>query len=103
MHVWVGTKNKAKVKAVQSVFPSAELFSVNTPSGVSQQPFSDEETKRGAIYRATQSLPVHTDTYSIGIGLVGGVVEIERALFICIWGALASSTEALFVSREALF
>lgn len=101
MHIWVGTENKAKVKAIESVFPKAELFPVNTPSGVSEQPFSDEETKRGAIYRATQSIPTHSDTYSIGIGLEGGVMESEGVLFICNWGALATSTEDLFVASGA--
>lgn len=101
MHIWVGTKNKAKVKAVEMVFPSAEIFSVHTPSGVSEQPFSDEETKKGAIYRATQSLQTNRDTYSIGIGLEGGVMESEGTLFICNWGALATSTEDLFVASGA--
>lgn len=101
MDVWVGTKNKAKVAAVHSVFKEAKLFETEVSSGVSDQPFSDEETRHGAIYRATQSLPQHTEQYSISIGLEGGVMKIDDALFICNWGALATSTNDLYVASGA--
>lgn len=101
MDVWVGTKNKAKVASVQSVFTEARLLELEVSSGVSNQPFSDEETRLGAIHRATQSLPRNTDEYCISIGLEGGVMEIDNALYICNWGALATSTNELYVASGA--
>lgn len=101
MNVWVGTTNKAKVQAVQSVMTEAKILTTEVSSGVSEQPFSDEETMRGAIYRATQSLPLTSEAYCIGIGLEGGVMEVENNLFICNWGALATSTNELYVASGA--
>lgn len=50
----VGTKNKAKLKAVETVVNRTliEISSItgyDVDSGVSAQPFSDEETRLGAI------------------------------------------------------
>ncbi|WP_409251684.1 DUF84 family protein [Bacillus sp. SCS-153A] len=92
MIIGIGTTNKAKIKAVQGGF--AELLkeeihfeNFKTESGVSEQPFSDEETIQGAVNRATAVLEMSNG--DIGIGLEGGVVETEYGLFLCNWGALA--------------
>ncbi len=46
MKIIIGSKNPAKVKAVQDVFQKygAEYMTLDIPSGVNNQPFSDEET-----------------------------------------------------------
>lgn len=89
MKIVIGSKNPAKISAVQSVFQNdqIEFISVNVPSGVSDQPFSDEETIKGAINRAYSALEAGGG--NIGIGLEGGVHETEYGLFLCNWGALA--------------
>lgn len=93
MIIAVGTKNKAKLSAVEqalkqlAAYSSIKVEGISVPSHVSEQPFDDEETLLGAVNRAVaaqQSLQA-----SIGIGLEGGVVETSQGLFICNWGALS--------------
>ncbi|WP_456273706.1 DUF84 family protein [Bacillus sp. AK031] len=91
MIIGIGTTNKAKIAAVRNGF--AELVNeklifeaYKTESGVSDQPFSDEETIKGAINRASSVLKMANA--NIGIGLEGGVVQTEFGMFLCNWGAL---------------
>jgi len=87
MKVVVGSMNKAKVQAVQAVVPNNWIVSsMNASSGVSDQPFSDEETIQGAINRAENAL--HQTDAQLAIGLEGGVVETPFGLFLCNWAAL---------------
>jgi inosine/xanthosine triphosphatase len=89
MKIIIGSKNPAKIKAVKNVFPEEfEMVSMDIPSGVHDQPFSDEETIKGAVNRATKALIEGQG--DIGIGLEGGVQETSEGLLICNWGALAS-------------
>ncbi|MGM0843885.1 MAG: DUF84 family protein [Bacillota bacterium] len=105
MIIAIGTKNKAKVEAVQNGF--AELLcneeldfeSFKTKSGVSEQPFSDKETIQGAVNRASEVLEMSEG--SIGIGLEGGVVETQYGLFLCNWGALAERGETPIIAGGA--
>ena len=89
MKIMIGTKNPAKILAVQTAFSTDthEFQSIEVSSGVRAQPFSDEETIKGAINRAYASLKLGAG--DIGIGLEGGVHETEQGLFLCNWGALA--------------
>ncbi|MBP2241452.1 inosine/xanthosine triphosphatase [Cytobacillus eiseniae] len=88
MNIIIGTKNPAKIKAVQAAFQlyEAEFHALDIPSGVQDQPFSDEETIKGAINRAYGALAAGKG--EIGIGLEGGVQETAYGLFLCNWGAL---------------
>lgn len=56
LRVAIGSKNPAKVGAVKLAFDTmgiaAEIVGVEVESGVSAQPFSDEETIQGAVQRA---------------------------------------------------
>ncbi|MGG3466393.1 DUF84 family protein [Neobacillus pocheonensis] len=90
MKVIIGSKNPAKITAVKNGFQhhDAEFVSLDIPSGVNAQPFSDEETIKGAITRAVEAL--EQGNGDIGIGLEGGVQESSQGLLICNWGALAS-------------
>jgi inosine/xanthosine triphosphatase len=104
MIVGIGTKNRAKIEAVQGGF--AELLkeeiqyeSFKTESGVSEQPFSDEETIRGAINRSAAVLEMSGG--DIGIGLEGGVVQTEYGLFLCNWGALSEKGKDLIIAGGA--
>ncbi|AIF67138.1 hypothetical protein GZ22_11095 [Terribacillus saccharophilus] len=88
MKMIVGSKNPAKVQAVSAVFGTRwELESAAVDSGVSAQPMSDEETRQGAIQRAIACSKL--DGAAAGIGLEGGVTEMDDGLYICNWGALA--------------
>jgi inosine/xanthosine triphosphatase len=92
MKIAVGTTNPAKLEAVKKVFDvNTEIISGKVPSGVSEQPFSDEETIRGAINRAKAAqIEFSSD---IAIGLEGGVTETPFGLMLCNWGALVSENE----------
>ncbi|WP_110114159.1 DUF84 family protein [Bacillus sp. CGMCC 1.16541] len=90
MKVGIGTKNPTKVNAVEQVIRAEGTFftAIEVDSGVSSQPFSDEETIQGAINRA--QVACEKTGADIGIGLEGGVVETNHGLILCNWGALVS-------------
>lgn len=105
MKIAVGTKNKAKVGAVEAItkqyFPEVEIESINVASDVSIQPFSNEETRKGAINRALNTLTqTHAD---ISFGLEGGVDEIDGTMYCCNWGAVALKDGTVFSSSGAQF
>ena len=80
LRVGVGSANAAKVSAVRKVFRSLRLpyrlVVCPTPSGVSDQPESEEETVRGALNRA-QGVLARTDV-DLAVAFEGG---IDRTLF----------------------
>lgn len=93
MKIAVGTKNKAKLKAVEVVVTRTlenimEIEAHDVASGVSAQPFSDEETRRGAIQRAEQAMKESGAV--LAFGLEGGVKWIGKELYLCNWAALAT-------------
>ncbi|MFP7493276.1 DUF84 family protein [Terribacillus saccharophilus] len=88
MKMMIGSKNPAKVNAVSAVFSDGwTLESAAVDSGVSAQPMSDEETRLGAMKRAIACSKL--EGAKAGIGLEGGVTEMDDGLYICNWGALA--------------
>jgi inosine/xanthosine triphosphatase len=91
MRIIIGSKNPAKITAVQKAFGESEFefIAMDIASGVSEQPFSDDETITGATNRALHALIEGNG--SIGIGLEGGVQETSHGLMLCNWGALASA------------
>jgi inosine/xanthosine triphosphatase len=99
MKVIIGSKNPAKIAAVKNSFPDAECISVDIPSGVNEQPFTDEETIKGAINRAVGALIQGNG--EIGIGLEGGVQETSQGLLICNWGALAAPNMSPIIAGGA--
>lgn len=98
--VVVGSKNPTKVGAVQAVMNRAvrnglvpgvshsAVSGLEVPSGVSDQPFGEEETRRGAIGRARIVLETGPEA-TWGIGIEGGVVRLEDGLYTCAWCAIA--------------
>ncbi|MBU8879771.1 DUF84 family protein [Bacillus sp. FJAT-29790] len=101
MKIIIGSQNPAKVLAVQEAFKhyQTDFIPMNIPSGVSAQPFSDEETIQGAINRAYDALKLGEG--HIGIGLEGGVQETKYGLFLCNWGALAEIGESPIIAGGA--
>ncbi len=87
MKIAIGTKNPAKIKAVEDAFreyfkdQELTFIGVDVPSGVSDQPMSDEETLQGALNRArdAQSKVPGAD---YGVGIEGGVQMINQAWFV---------------------
>lgn len=91
MQIAIGTKNKAKTGAVEAVLnqyiEQAQFEHVSVASGVSEQPFSDEETRQGAINRAVNTRQL--TGAELSFGLEGGVHEIDGIMYCCNWGAVA--------------
>src|SRR5690625_3577127 len=90
MHIVVGSMNQAKIKAVKHVFKANSVTALKAPSNVSKQPFSDLETRSGAIHRAKFAKESVKDESNVfGIGLEGGVMKLNNQYYLCNWGALA--------------
>lgn len=95
----VGSTNPVKVAAARAVFarvaPDASVEGVAVASGVPDQPWGDDDTRAGAITRATAArLALAAD---VGIGIEGGVVDDARGigatasgqLRTCAWAAVS--------------
>ena len=78
MRIIVSSNNPVKVaackKAFSLVFPGqpADLVAASVPSGVSDQPGSDEESRLGARNRARNAQQAHPDA-DYWVGLEGGL------------------------------
>lgn len=94
--VAVGSMNPVKVGAVRAVLgrvaPQARIEAVSVPSTVRDQPFGDAETIRGALARARGAR--EAAGAQLGIGLEGGVVELEsdHTLRTCAWAAVIDAS-----------
>ena len=105
MLIAIGTKNKAKTAAVEAVvaqyFKNCTFEHVSVQSGVSEQPFSDAETRRGAIQRAINTR--EATNADLSFGLEGGVYEIDGVMYCCNWGAVALKDGTVISSSGASF
>ena len=100
LKVAVGSTNPVKVGAVEEAFTKyfSELIVAGVPvvSGVAEQPRSEKETMVGARQRAQAALKQNTEA-EYGVGLEGGVTEVEGKMFECAWVAIVNrqGTEGL--------
>lgn len=105
MKIAIGTKNKAKTAAIKNIvsvyFENVEFKQFEVQSNVSEQPFSDEETRQGAINRAINTLKV--SGADLNFGLEGGVREIEGLMYCCNWGAVALKNGTVISAAGAQF
>jgi len=84
VHVAVGSGNPVKRDAVEAALPDATVDAVPVDSGVSEQPWGDDETVEGARTRAQRALGREHD---LGVGLEGGVAERDGDLYLIMWAA----------------
>jgi inosine/xanthosine triphosphatase len=90
MHVVVASRNPAKLRAVDRAFreqfPGVALTvdGVSVPSGVRDQPVTDEETRRGAHNRTRAASEARPDA-DYWVGLEGGLERIDGAWFASAW------------------
>lgn len=99
MKIVVGSTNPSKVNAVKNNFEDADVVGIEVGSKVSSQPYSDEETFEGAVNRAREC--AKSSKGCLGIGLEGGVMELENELYLCNWGALVDEKENTFTASGA--
>jgi inosine/xanthosine triphosphatase len=90
MRIAVGSTNPIKIDAVERTLERYEpsVTAVAVDSGVPEQPWSREETVRGAETRARRALAATDADY--GVGLEGGVARLEATpgLSLLMWAAV---------------
>jgi inosine/xanthosine triphosphatase len=90
MKIAVGSTNPLKIGAVKSVaaklFPGASVEGIAVDSGVGRNPLTDAETLAGAVARAKASRA--GAGAEIGVGLEGGLTELNRRCYTCVWCAV---------------
>lgn len=88
--VVIGSQNPAKVSAIERafmiVFPKEALTfeSVSVNSGVSRQPLTEKETKKGAINRIESCKSVFPKA-NYWVGIEGGVEPSKEGLLLVEW------------------
>jgi inosine/xanthosine triphosphatase len=94
----VGSTNPVKVgcvaEAASLFWPGAVTIGVETDSGVSAQPRSDQEMLTGAHNRAAQALEKYAVTNagaSFGIGIEGGVIDTADGMWAYAWVVVQGS------------
>lgn len=99
-NIIIGSRNPTKVHAVQTVFPDHNIISISARSKVSAQPIGNEETRKGAIYRAKDALK--NEDAPMSIGLEGGVLFLQGELYLCNWGALQTASGKIYTASGGL-
>lgn len=102
----VGSQNPVKVAAAAAAarrWLQAEVTveGVDVPSGVSDQPSSDSETKRGAENRAAAVLREFPDV-DFAVGIEGGIEVIGGQMYAFAWVVIRHG-ESVGSSRSAAF
>lgn len=91
MKIAVGSTNPVKVEAVATAFkkyyPDSQVVGFMVVSGVSEQPITEEETRKGARERAKAAL-LSGKEFDFGVGLEGGVTEFENVMYECAWACV---------------
>lgn len=100
----VASANPVKLRAARAAFAAQfpgeplELESVCVPSGVSDQPLADEETRSGAHNRvaAARAARPHADFW---VGLEGGLERIGEGCFASAWMVVSDAAGRLGEAR----
>lgn len=111
--LYIASKNPVKINAVNQgfglVFPKKDfnIIPCQTPSGVSDQPMSNQETKQGAINRL-QYIEEHYPGGAFWVAIEGGIEKIDGELLANAWifvksgATIGKSRSASFVIPEPL-
>jgi len=93
MKVVVASENPVKIQATREAFEkqfpgqAVECIALATESGVGDQPFSDTETRNGAINRSHNAYELHPQA-DYWVGLEGGVDTFNNQLMAFAWMAV---------------
>jgi len=105
MRVVVASHNPVKIAATREAFAillpgrELEMIPVSVASGVSEQPASDAETRRGARNRATNACAAHPQA-DYWVGLEGGVEVLDGQLMAFAWMAIRDAEARLSDARS---
>ena len=106
MKIVVASHNPVKVAATQEAFatmmPDARLqmIPVDVASGISDQPASDAETRRGARNRVRNAQAEYPDA-DFWVGLEGGIDSYEDQLMAFAWMAIRGRDGRVSDARSA--
>jgi len=92
MRIAVGSKNPVKLKAVEKIarkiWPKAKIIAVETASGGSAMPTTEDEAITWATNRAKEALRAARADF--GVGIEGGTVSTRYGMFLSAWTVVAS-------------
>jgi inosine/xanthosine triphosphatase len=103
----VASTNPVKVRAalagLQRMFPGQAFLAegISVPSGVADQPLSDQETLQGALNRVQRARELHPEA-DFWIGLEGGVQSMGDDLASFAW-VVVQSGEKVGKARSGIF
>ena len=107
VEIVVASQNPVKSGAIEGAFKklfpelNVQTIGVSVSSGVSDQPMSDEETKRGAMNRIAAAREQYPNAV-LWAGLEGGIDQIEDHMFAFAW-IIVQSKEQTSSVRTATF
>lgn len=106
MKIAVASKNPVKIEAVKEAFAECfssdfEIESFSVPSGVSDQPLGNKETRKGACNRA-KNLKMQNPGCDFYVGIEGGVAMQNGKMIAFAWMAV-TTTKNLGMARTASF
>ncbi len=107
MKVVVASKNPVKVAATKKAFEDVfkqtiDIFAYDVPSGVSEQPKSDEESLRGALNRVEEVilLEPNADYY---VGIEAGIEDGEDGMESFSWQVVANHNKKSKTKTQTIF
>ncbi|MEQ8584022.1 MAG: inosine/xanthosine triphosphatase [Marinoscillum sp.] len=107
MQIVVASKNPVKINATEEgfrqIFPKVEhsVTGLSVPSGVPDQPMTDEETLQGAANRA-QNARLERPDADYWVGIEGGLDETRQGLIAFAWVVILSQNQ-MGQSRTSTF
>lgn len=107
MRIVVASKNPVKINATklafEKMFPGVtySLDGINFPSGVADQPMTDNETLTGALNRATKARAAEPNA-DFWVGLEGGLEEKNNVMEVFAW-IIVLSKDKIGQSRTSTF
>ncbi len=106
MRIIVASTNPVKIESarrgITALFGQAEALGVEVVSGVSDQPFGNEETLRGAINRAQAARSLHPEA-DFAVGIEGGVEELDDDLLAMAWVVIIDRAGKMGKARSGSF
>lgn len=103
--IMVGSLNPVKINAVKEAYnqvwpeTSWQVKGINVPSGVPDQPMSDSQAIKGARQRAKLALEKSDAVY--GVGVEGGIQQIDDLWFDCGWIVIRDQSGAEGIGSTA--
>lgn len=107
-YIIVASENPVKITAVREAYArmfsddACEVSGMAISSGVSHQPMSEEETRRGAVSRAAGAAAADA-TADFCVGIEGGVSDTPEGISAFAWIAVRSREGRVGLARSAGF